>query len=381
MKQKHIPFILACLLIFASVLSAKQLSIDTASLSELGTFIDDLAQADRFSGVVLIAKNNEIVFQKACGKADQENDVANCIETSFDIASMGKMFTGVAIAQLVENKKLSYKDRLVSILPTLSEDIFGTITIEQLLTHSSGLGDIFGPAFFAIKDTAKTLQSYVNLSINEPLLFEPGTDVKYSNYAYILLGAVIEKVSGESYYDYIDTHIFKAVDMDFSDFDEGDQVNPNAAIGYALLKAPPNAKMPPPPGRVNNKRMIGIKGTSAGGVFSSATDLLTFSLALQKGKLISKKSFKNASRGKVSVPKPPTPPGMKPLPDLKFAYGFGEFYVNGQRIIGHNGGAPGVDAQMDIYPKLGYTVIVLSNYDRTVMPVIDRIQEMITRLK
>ncbi len=374
MRQKHIPFILGCLLILSSALSAKSLSIDAASLSELGTFIDDLAQADRFSGVVLIAQNDEIVFQKVCGKADMENDIDNTIETSFDIASMGKMFTGVAIAQLVEDKKLSYKDQLVSILPTLSEEIFGKITIEQLLTHTSGLGNMFAaPGFFAMKDTAKTIRAYVDLNIYEPLLFEPGTDVKYSNYGYILLGAVIKKLSGESYYNYINTHIFKAAGMGFSAFDEGDQVNPNAAIGYALLKAPP--------GRVNNKRMIGIKGTSAGGAFSSATDLLTFSLALQKGKLISKKNFKTISRGKVSVSKPPTLPGMKPLPDLKFAYGFGEFYVNGQRIIGHNGGAPGVDAQMDIYPKLGYTVIVLSNYDRAVMPVIDRIQEMITRLE
>lgn len=361
-----------------SVLPLAAKPLGAPAITGLEKYVDGLAKTDRFSGVVLVAKGPKILFQKAWGKADVDRARDNTLETSFDIASMGKMYTGVAIAQLVEDKKLDYKDRLVSILPYLPEDIFGKITIEQLLTHTSGLGNMFAaPTFMAIKDTAKSIRSYVDLNIHEPLLFEPGTQVQYSNYAYILLGAVIEKLSGGSYYDYVTTHIFNATNMSHSAFDEGDRYEPNAAIGYASPMAPPDAKTPPPPGRMNNKRMIGVKGTSAGGVFSSAPDLLKFSRALQKGKLISKKSFKNISQGKVSVPKPPTPPGMKPLPDLKFAYGFGESFINGERIIGHNGGAPGVDAQMDIYPDLGYTVIVLSNYDHAVMPVIDHIRNII----
>ena len=232
-----------------------------------------------------------------------------------------------------------------------------------------------------IKDKARSIDEYVQLALNEPLLFSPGTAVGYSNYGYILLGAVIEKISGQSYYDYVEENIFSPLEMNDSGFYESDSFTENKALGYA---SPP----PPPPGhtdkamkqeeRMSNTALIEVKGTSAGGAYSTAEDLLKFSLGLQNHVILTKKSVEEVTEGKVKLPLPPPPPGMQPLPELSFGYGFGEFFVNEQRIYGHNGGAPGIDVQMDIYDKKGYTVIVLSNYDRSVMPIVQFIQKSLT---
>jgi CubicO group peptidase (beta-lactamase class C family) len=124
--------------------------------------------------------------------------------------------------------------------------------------------------------------------------------------------------------------------------------------------------------------MLEVKGTSAGGAYSTAPDLYEFSEALLNSKLISQESFNTVTTGKVLMPKRPIAPVMKPPPDIKYGYGFGEFFINNVRIIGHNGGSPGVDAQMDIYPDSGYIVVVLSNYDRSVLPVVKFIENILT---
>jgi CubicO group peptidase (beta-lactamase class C family) len=348
---------------------------------------EELSNNDQFSGTVLIAKANKIIYQKAAGFSDKEQKRKNNINTKFNLASMNKMFTGIAIAQLAEKNKLSYTDKLVKYLPNLPEKTFGSITIEQLLTHTSGTGDFFRmPKFMDIKDTAKTITSYVDLGINEPLLFEPGAKFKYSNYGYILLGAVIEKISKMSYFNYVKRNIFSVAGMKNTDSYETDKTNTNMAIGYA---------MPPPmPGeapkqmgekivREPNTNFIEVKGTSAGGGYSTAIDLHKFSLALLTGKLLSKKSLDTVTKGKVVMqfPMPPMKPNAKPMlmPEIKYGFGFGESFKNNFRIIGHTGGAPGVDVKIDIYPDLGYTVIVLSNYDMATRDITQLIEDMITK--
>ncbi|MCU0428284.1 MAG: beta-lactamase family protein, partial [Candidatus Kapabacteria bacterium] len=208
-------------------------------IAEVDSLVENLSQNDRFSGVVLIAKGSSILYQKAVGFADRQQGNKNNINTKFNLASMNKMFTGIAIAQLAEKKKLNYSDKVVTFLPNLPKKIFGNITIEQLLTHTSGTGDLFGiPQFMAMKDTAKTIASYVDLGKNELLSFDPGTKFQYSNYGYILLGAVIEKLSKMSYFDYVKKNIFSIAAMENTDSYETDKANSNMAIGYA---APPPA--------------------------------------------------------------------------------------------------------------------------------------------
>ncbi len=168
--------------------------INEKQISDINKLVEDLSNSDRFSGTVLIAKGNKIIYQKAAGFADKSNNRMNNIDTKFNLASMNKMFTGIAIAQLAEKNKLSFTDKLIKHLPNLPEKTFGNISIEQLLTHTAGTGDFLRmQKFMDIKDTAKTIDSYLALGIDEPLLLEPGAKFEYSNYGYILLGAVIEK--------------------------------------------------------------------------------------------------------------------------------------------------------------------------------------------
>ena len=381
--NKKISIIIALMTFFTGIRGIAQSNeISEKQIAEINQLVEDLSTNDKFSGTVLVAKGNTIIYQKAVGFANKERNSKNDMNTKFNLASMNKMFTGVAIAQLVEKNKLRYTDRVVKYLPNLPKKTFGNVTIEQLLTHTSGAGDIFGiPEFMVMKDTAKTIASYVTLGMNEPLSFEPGAKFQYSNYGYILLGAVIENISKMSYFDYVKKNIFSIAGMENTDSYETDKTNSNMAIGYAAPPPMPG-QAPRPMGeqivREANTKFIEVKGTSAGGGYSTALDLHRVSQALLSGKLLSKKSVETMTKGKVPMPLPPMPPNVKPLPKIQYGYGFGEFFNNTTRIIGHNGGAPGVSGQIDIYPDLGYTVVALSNYDRAVMPIINLIGGIIT---
>jgi CubicO group peptidase (beta-lactamase class C family) len=382
MKNKvTIISLLLTLLIGVQGLSQNN-QISEKQISDINQLVEDLSNTDKFSGTVLIAKGNKLIYQNALGFADKAINAKNNINTKFNLASMNKMFTGVAIAQLVEKNKLNYTDQLIQYLPNLPEKTFGKITIEQLLTHTSGTGDMFRfPKLMDIIDTAKTIASYVGIGINEPLLFEPGARFEYSNYGYILLGAVIEKISKMSYFDYVKTTIFLAAAMVNTDSYETDKTNENMAIGYAIPPPMPG-QAPQPMGekiiREANTKFKELKGTSAGGGYSTAIDLHKFSQALLSGKLLSLKNVAMITKGKIIMPLPPMPPNLKPLPEKKYGFGFGEFYKNNIRIIEHNGGAPGASSHLKIYPDLEYTVVVLSNYDRAVTPIINFIEDIIT---
>jgi CubicO group peptidase (beta-lactamase class C family) len=378
MKKQASKFFSLALLAISLTSNAQTNQISEKQIADINNLIEDLSNKDAFSGTVLIAKGDKIIYQKAVGLSNKEQNMKNNIETKFNIGSMNKMFTGIAIAQLAEKNKLRYSDKITSYLPNLPKKIFGDITIEQLLTHSSGTGDFFRfPRFEQIADTAKTIATYVNIGLEEPLLFKPGTKVSYSNYGYILLGAIIESVSKMSYYDYVRQNIFVIANMKNTDSYERNKIHENFAIGYANPPQMPN-ETPKLNNRENNTKILELKGNSAGGGYSTAVDFHKFSQALLANKLITSKTLGIVTTGKVILF-----PGMKErnLPEIKYGYGFGESYKNNIRIIGHTGGAPGVDEAMEIYPDLGYTVVVLSNYDRATMPIMKFIQDVITQNK
>jgi D-alanyl-D-alanine carboxypeptidase len=263
-------------------------------------------------------------------------------------------------------------------LPNLPAKTFGDITIEQLLTHSAGTGDFFKFSKFEnIADTAKTIDTYVNIGLDEPLAFKPGEKVMYSNYGFVLLGAVIEKASKMSYFDYVKQNICTPANMTNTDFSERDRTHENLAIGYMGPPFMPGQSPQPMVGKVkreNNTRELEVKGNSAGGGYSTVIDFHKFSMALLSGKLVPLKTLETITTGKVILG-----PAIKErnLPEVKYGYGFGEMYRNGNRMFGHTGGAPGVDGQLEIYPDLGYTIVALSNYDRATMPIVRKIQEVI----
>ena len=333
----------------------------------LATYLDDLAKQDKFSGVVLVAKNGKPVFEKAYGLANKSKNIPINKETKFNLGSMNKMFTAVAIAQLAEAGKLSFTDTVGKHLPDYpNKDVASKVTIHHLLTHTSGLGSYWNAKFDAKKASIKSVADYLSLFADEPLSLEPGKRFQYSNSGFIVLGAIIEKVSGQNYYDYVREHIYKPAGMKNTDAYEMTEDTPNLAMGYTTEEENGPSRGP----RRENVSSRPNKGGPAGGGYSTVEDLLRFQIALSNHKLLSQKYTDLITTGKVDMGR------------AKYGYGFGEFIVNGKRAFGHNGGAPGIASDLSIYPELGYTSVVMTNYDPPLMmPVVRKIGEMITQSK
>jgi len=337
-----------------------EFAIPHLSESELVTSlrkrIDELVAVDLFSGAVLIANNGKTVFAQAYGLADREKRTPNTLKTRFRLGSMNKMFTAVATLQLVQTGKLDLKAPLGNYLTNyLNKDVASKVTIEQLLTHTGGTGDIFGPEFDKNRLELKTLQDYVKLYGNRGPEFQPGSQWKYSNYGFLLLGVIVEKVSGQSYYDYVRDHIFKPAGMTATASEPEDQVVADRSVGY--MRSDGTSWQP-------NNDTLPYRGTSAGGGYSTVEDLLKFATALQTNKLLKPQYTEMLTTGKVETPN-----------GYKYAYGFQEAAVNGTRCFGHGGGAPGMNGELKICPGPGYVFVVLANLDP---PAATRVADFIT---
>jgi D-alanyl-D-alanine carboxypeptidase len=348
--------------------TAKRMS-DAEVVRSLEAFVDKRVAQDKFSGAVLVAKDGVPIFKKAYGLASGAYNISNRTDTKFNLGSMNKMFTAVAIAQLAEQGKLSFDDMIGKHLPDYpNKAVAEKVTIHHLLTHTSGLGNYFNDKFEdSSRAKFRTVQDYLPLFVNDPLLFEPGQRWEYSNAGFMVLGAIIEKVSGQNYFDYVREHIYKPAGMINTDAYEMDSDTPNLAIGYTSRVqngVPMNGQ------RRNNLFMHVIKGGPAGGGYSTVEDLLRFATGLLRHKLLNPKYTEILLAGKISTPRGE---------NEKYAYGFFEEIVNGQRRVGHGGAFPGVSSELHIYPDNGYTVAVMSNYDPPAATLVaNRIGKLIT---
>ncbi len=312
-----------------------------APLSEEGAVeawrarIDSLVRADRFSGAVLLAKDGRPLFKAAYGEASRARHLANRADTRFNLGSINKIFTKLAIAQLVEQGKVRLDDTLDKYLPDYPKAVASRVTVRQLLAHRGGIGDIFGDAYDRIDHSRlRAVSDWIPLFRDLPLAFEPGTREEYSNGGYVLLGAIVERASGEDYYDYMRRHIYSPLGMKDTDAYESDGRTPNLAAGYTRERLP--GVTPDASGWVDNQPTRPFRGSPAGGGYSTLDDLLRFTEAMRAGKLL----------------KPQT-----------IAGDFREFQPNekGELGLGIGGGAPGINAGIE---TLGpYTVIVLANLD------------------
>jgi CubicO group peptidase (beta-lactamase class C family) len=340
---------------------------DAAFSRELSAYLEQASAGDAFSGAVLVAKNGQPIFKQAYGMANKSNNTLNNLDTKFDLGSMNKMFTAVAIAQLVERGKLSFTDTIAKLLPDYpNKAVAEKVTVHQLLTHTSGMGSYFNRKFQANQNNLKTVADYLPLFVDEPLAFEPGAKWQYSNSGFVVLGLIIEKLSGQSYYDYVKEHIFKPAGMVNTDSYESDKDTPNLAIGYMNMGE--NGGPDPSAPRRPNVPMRAYKGSPAGGGYSTVDDMLKFSVALQNHKLLSQEYTDIVTSGKVDMGRP----------GMRYAYGFGEEMSNGRRLIGHNGGGPGTGVNVDIFTESGYTAVILGNYDPPAMvPVVKKIRDLL----
>ena len=303
------------------------------------------AAENQFSGAAIVAKSGRTLFSGAYGLADRERGIANTLDTRFRIGSMNKMFTAVATLQLVEQEKLSLDDTVGEHLRGYpNRDVASKVTVRRLLTHTGGTGDIFGPEYDQNRLQLREHADYVKLYGSRAPNFEPGSRFEYSNYGFVLLGAIIEAVSGESYYDYVREHVFGPAGMTSTDsLPESEEV-PNRSVGYTYAGA--QSWQP-------NTDWLPWRGTAAGGGYSTVGDLLRFAGALTSHKLLSLVSTELLVTGKVAM-----------APGITYAFGFADArQKDGNGWVGHAGGAPGMNGDLRIYPKSGYVVVVLANLD------------------
>lgn len=315
----------------------------SALINAFSTRAQHYADIGEFSGAVLLAKNGHLLFQKAYGFADREAHKPDQLDTQFRFGSMGKMFTAVSIMQLAQAGKINLSAPIGRYLPGYpNQDVATKVTVANLLTHTGGTGDIFGPEFEAHRASLRDLKDYVDLYGKRPLEFAPGSRFEYSNYGFILLGRIVEKVSGLSYDQYIQRNIFAPAGMDSSgNRPESDRL-PRRAAGYMGFGA-------------NLKRAddtLPVRGTSAGGGYSTVGDFNRFGDALVSHRLVSADTLQKLITG-----------GVKSPDGTFYPYDFGRTVDGTGRFIGHNGGAPGMSGTLLHFLNSGYTIVVLANRD------------------
>ena len=285
-------------------------------ISAVRDYASRASEAGDFTGVILIAKNGTPIFEEAFGYADRERKIPNKIDTKFNVGSINKSFTALAIRKLAAENKLSLDDTIGKFLPDYpNKDAAARVTVRHLLEMSSGIGDFFGDRYAAAdKEKILTLADYLPLFAERPLEFEPGRGNLYSNGGYIVLGLIIEKVTSLDYYSYIRENIYKPAGMADSGWTEKAAEVPNRAVGYVREGSSWKANYDTLPG----------KGSSAGGGHSTARDLFKYTIALEKG------TFGSA----------------------------GEDQRGGMSIAG---GAPGINAALEWMPERGLTIVVMAN--------------------
>lgn len=333
---------------------------DAEIAGQLRAYVERMAGRDVFSGSVLVARNGKPLYRAAFGEANKDFGVRNAVDTKFNLGSMNKMFTAVSIMQLAEAGKLSLRDTLGKFLPagTMRPEVLQKVRIEHLLSHTSGLGSYFTPEWDGLSRARfRTVDDWMPLVKDEQLQFEPGTRWSYSNTGMLVLGKVIEKASGEDYFDYVRRHVYAPAGMVNSDAYELDRVNRNLAVGYEREETPRGVEWR------NNIFAHVIRGGPAGGGYSTVDDLTRFAAALREGKLVGRESVKLLTTPKPEIGSP------------DYGYGF-QVEENG-RIVGHSGGFLGINSQLDIYPGDGYTVAVMSNYGGGAQPIIEKARALI----
>src|SRR5467141_2317942 len=234
--------------------------------------LDSLGRLGQFSGVVLVAQAGAPQFERAYGMADREAGRANDLETSFNLGSINKLFTGIAIRQLAAAGKLNIDSSFARAWPYYpKQDVARRVTIRQILEHRAGIqGNIFAAPPGKTRHDVVSLQDYFELFKDQPLQFEPGSRQQYANAGYIVLGLLIEKLSGENYHEYVRRHIYEPAGMTHTGSWRIERWPRNTAIGYTRggQDAPPTAPL------TRNTDYVPGKASSAGGGYSTAHDLL-----------------------------------------------------------------------------------------------------------
>jgi len=300
----------------------------------LDHYFSESEKAQIFNGSVKIVRNGKILLDKGYGYSNVEKKSPNNANTIFQIGSVTKQFTSTVILKLAEQGKLSVSDKLNKYFPGFTNA--DKITIENLLTHTSGIYNYTNDTAFMQHDVEKAFneQKLLDMIKDKPPGFEPGSKFSYSNSGYLLLGYIIEKVTGKKYEQVVREQIFVPLDMRNSGFDFTHLSNENKATGYNSLNPP-------------SKSLIVDSSVSfsAGAIYSTVEDMYKWNQAVARGNTLKAASLQNAFTPRLS----------------KYGLGWGIDSLERKRLISHNGGIHGFLSSNSIIPEDSISITILSN--------------------
>lgn len=316
---------------------------DSAIAQEFLDYVAHLEAHDLFSGAVLIARHGQILGQRAAGLASREYGQRNTVETLFNVASLTKSWTAVAAARLIEQGKMDLDTPLAELIPLEGHSLDPRIEVRHLMSHTSGLGDYFGPGFDQTpKDKIRQIDDFLALAQSFEPKFTPGTDWSYSNIGMLLLGKVIAQISGQPYHEAIRDLVLQPAGMSTAFFPHLDEVHSGCASGYGYRWGDDG------PVLINALHSWAVRGAPDGCAFASLSDIWGFAEGFRQGRLVSDQMAQA-----MTTPKPEL--GAQD-------YGYGFALLPERAVVGHSGGLLGASANLDmIHAPMGWTVIVLAN--------------------
>lgn len=305
------------------------------TLSRIEQVIESYVKDKQFMGTILVAEQGQIILDKGYGYANLEWQIPNTPTTKFRIASLTKQFTAASILLLEEQSKLKTTDFINKYMLD-APSTWNKVTLFHLLNHTSGIPNYTSfPDFSAFTKSTKTPEQQIDFFRNKPLNFQPGSSFEYNNSSYVLLGYLIEKISGQSYQDFVVNNIFKPLEMNNSGYDSHSEIILHRAAGYMVSS-----------NGIRNADYLDMSiPYSAGSLYSNTQDLLRWEQGLFGGKILSAESLKKM---------------MKPF---KNDYGFGVriYSLNEHKAISHAGGTSGFNTKLIYCPDDELTIIVLAN--------------------
>jgi CubicO group peptidase (beta-lactamase class C family) len=326
------PAAVALVAAFVALATPPAMAQDVVRMDQV---VRSYADAKTFMGSVLVARDGKVLFNRSYGSANLEWSVPNTPTTRFRIGSITKQFTAASILLLAERGKLSLDDPVRKHMPG-APAAWDAVTLHHLLTHTSGIPSFTGfPEYMTLKLSPSPIDRTIALFRDRPLEFAPGERMNYSNSGYVLLGYLVEKISGQSYASFVRDNIFTPLGMESSDYDMNSPVVPQRAAGYA-----------PGAGGPVNAAFIDMSIPHGAGALASTTeDLLRWTQGLFGGKLLSA-----ASLEKMTTP-------------FKNDYALGVLVLeqNGRKLITHSGGIEGFNSYLAYYPADKVTIVSLAN--------------------
>jgi CubicO group peptidase (beta-lactamase class C family) len=351
MKLRRVPFILLTAILASTQLFA---AVSAEKVARIDQTVKRYYDVGRFGGMVLVAEDGKIVYEKGFGFANAEWNIPNSAKAKYRIGSVTKQFTSMIVMQLVQENKIKLDGTLSDYLPYYRKDTGSKVTIHQLLTHTSGIPSYTDSREFrnTMRDPVKSPKDFVLKYCSGDLLWEPGSKWAYNNSGYFILGAILEQVTGKPYEVLVRQRIFDPLGMKDTGYDHSETVIPDRASGYER----------DPAGDLQNAQFLDMGAPyAAGSLYSTVEDLLKWDQALYTDKLLSPEL-----KQKMFTP-------------VKNNYAYGwvveEPRPNGPQefTIAHAGGINGFSSQFVRQPKSKYTIVVLGNYPSPTGPVMHAI--------